>query len=465
MNDRYLVSRYERNGHAKLKIAETQSLLFFSSNGLFKVESRDEAICPGSFCDLGQGRDRRAISATGSCKLSNTIVQFASMWVKRYYEGILRRLTRQRPGILLTGARQTGKTSLLKHTFPEHRFVSLDLPSEAEEAERNPSSFLARHGTPLIVDEVQYAPGLFRHLKVAIDSRRRTRGQYLLTGSQKFTLMKGISESLAGRVEVLELETLSLNEIRAAYPEIALKALILRGGYPELYQDLSLDHHSFYRSYVATYLERDLRSVLNVTDLRDFERFLRACALRSGQLLNKADLARDVGISPSTANQWISALAASNLLILLEPWFVNASKSITKSPKLYFADTGLLLYLLNVRSVEELDRSPLLGSLWETYVFAELRKKDERESGAASLYFWRDRGREIDFLRHRGGNYDLIEVKWSEHPSPEDTRAFADFAAIAGAKRILSRTLICRAPNRFPLPGGIEAVPVEEAVR
>lgn len=387
------------------------------------------------------------------------------MWIKRAYEEILARLVRQRPAILVTGARQTGKTSLLKHSFPEHRFISLDLPSEAEEAERNPASFLSRHATPLIVDEVQYAPGLFRYLKIAIDSRRRLKGQYLLTGSQKFTLMQGISESLAGRVEVLELETLSLNEIRGAYPDFALKEIMLRGGYPELYQDLSLDQYSFYRSYLATYLERDLRSILNVTNLRDFERFLRACALRSGQLLNKADLARDVGISPSTANQWLSALAASNLVVLLEPWFVNASKSITKSPKLYFADTGLLLYLLNVRSVDELDRSPLLGSIWESFVFGELRKKEEREGGSWSLHFWRDRGKEIDFLRHRGGRYDLIEVKWSEHPSPDDTRAFADFEAIAGSKRILTRMLICRAPNRFPVPGGIVAVPLEEAAQ
>ena len=179
--------------------------------------------------------------------------------------------------------------------------------------------------------------------------------------------------------------------------------------------------------------------------------------------MNKADLARDVGISPSTANQWLSALVASNLVLLLEPWFINASKSITKSPKLYFADTGLLLYLLNVRSVEELERSPLLGSIWESFVFGELRKREEREGGAWSLHFWRDRGKEIDFLRHRGGMYDLIEVKWSEHPSPEDLRAFADFEAITGKKRILSRTLICRTPNRFPLREDILAVPLEEA--
>ncbi len=384
------------------------------------------------------------------------------MWIRRSYDQSLQRLARQRPVILLTGARQTGKTSLLKHLFPDHAYVSLDLPSEAEEAERNPSSFLERHGTPLIIDEVQYAPSLFRYLKLAVDARRQLKGQYLLTGSQKFTLMKGISESLAGRVEVLELETLSLSEIRGAQPDLGLTEAIVRGGYPELHEERGLDHHSFYRSYVATYLERDLRSLLNVSSLRDFERFLRACALRSGQLLNKADLGRDVGISASTANQWISTLCASNLVLLLEPWFVNRSKSITKSPKIYFADTGLLLYLLNIQSVEELERSPLLGSIWETFVFAELRKMEERETGSWTLHFWRDRGKEIDFLRHRGGMYDIMEVKWSEHPSADDTRALRDFEAISGEKRILTKLLICRTRNRFPLPGGITAVPIDD---
>ncbi len=203
---------------------------------------------------------------------------------------------------MLTGARQTGKTSTFRRLFPQHEFVSLDLPTEAEQAEKEPQSFLRQHPAPVIIDEVQYAPGLFRYLKVVVDASRNRHGQFLLTGSQKFTLMKSVSESLAGRVDIVELETLSLAEIQAALPQTTPENAIVQGGFPELHADPDIDHVTCYNSYLATYLERDVRSLANVGSLRDFERFLRACALRSANLLNKADLARDVGISPSTAN-------------------------------------------------------------------------------------------------------------------------------------------------------------------
>ena len=197
-------------------------------------------------------------------------------------------------------------------------------------------------------------PGLFRHLKVTVDAHRTRNGQFLLTGSQKFTLMKSVSESLAGRADIVELETLSWAEIRAALPQTGLETAIVRGGFPELHANPDIDHVAFYNSYLATYLERDVRSLANVGNLRDFERFLRACALRSANLLNKADLARDVGIAPSTANHWLSTLEASGQVVLLEPWFSNRTKSIVKSPKLYLADTGLLCALLNIRSEDAL---------------------------------------------------------------------------------------------------------------
>jgi uncharacterized protein len=300
--------------------------------------------------------------------------------------------------VVLTGARQTGKTSTLLRLFPNHGFVSLDLPSEAEQAEKEPDNFLRRHPSPTIIDEVQYAPGLFRHLKVAVDARRTRNGQFLLTGSQKFTLMKSVLESLAGRADIVELEALSLAEISAALPDTALETAIVRGGFPELHANPDIDHVAFYNSYLATYLERDVRSLANVGNLRDFERFLRACALRSANLLNKADLARDVGIAPSTANHWLSTLEASGQLVLLAPWFSNRTKSIVKSPKLYLADTGLLCALLNIRSEEALRESPAVGAIWETFVFAQLRGRERRAARARGLFFWRDRTREVDFV-------------------------------------------------------------------
>ena len=364
--------------------------------------------------------------------------------------------------VVLTGARQTGKTSTLVHLFPGYTFVSLDLPTEAEQAEKEPASFLERHKPPVIIDEVQYAPGLFRHLKAEIDTHRERNGQFLLTGSQKFQLMKNVSESLAGRADIVELETLSLNEIQGALPETAVEAAIVRGGFPELYVNLDIDLAPFYNSYLATYLERDVRALANVGSLRDFERFLRACALRSANLLNKADLARDVGIAPSTANQWLSMLEASGQVVLLEPWFSNRTKSMVKSPKLYIADSGLLCALLNIRSVEELRRSPAAGAVWETFVFAQLRARERDASRAGSLFFWRDRTREVDFLVDSGGNVELFETKWTELPDSRDTANLEFVRNAIGSKSVTSGAVVCRTPNSFPFSNGFRAIPVTE---
>ena len=214
--------------------------------------------------------------------------------------------------------------------------------------------------------------------------------------------MKSVSDSLAGSAAVLELEPLAVAEIAAAFPNLPLEETVFRGGLPELYARPDIERLPFFSSYVATYIERDLRAIVNVTSLRDFERFLRACAIRSAQVLNKAELARDVGISPSTAAQWLGLLQTSNQICLLEPWFSNRTKSLTKTPKLYFTDTGLLTYLLNVQTVEDMLASPFWGSIWETFVFAELRKREVFRNTAWSIQFLRDRigrGR----LRHRPG--------------------------------------------------------------
>lgn len=382
------------------------------------------------------------------------------MWITRAIEPHLRHSAKTRPALVLTGARQTGKTSTLRRLFPNYAFVSLDLPTEAEQAEKEPAEFLRRHAPPIIIDEVQYAPGLFRHLKAAVDAHRGRNGQFLLTGSQKFTLMKSISESMAGRADILELETLSLAEILAAIPQTDLDVAIVRGGFPELYANPEIDSVSFYNSYLATYLERDVRSLANVGSLRDFERFLRACALRSANLLNKADLARDVGISPSTANHWLSALEASGQITLLEPWFSNRTKSIVKSPKLYLEDSGLLCALLNVRSPETLRQSPAAGAIWETFVYAQLRARERNAGRTGSLFFWRDRVREVDFVVDAGGRLELFEAKWTEVPDAGDTVNLEFVRNVAGRNRIISGAVVCRARNSFPLGNGFRALPI-----
>ena len=384
------------------------------------------------------------------------------MWITRDVETRLKRSARTRPVIVLTGARQTGKTSTFRQLFPDYAFVSLDLPTEAEQAEKEPKGFLQRHPPPVIIDEVQYAPSLFRHLKVVVDAHRSRYGQFLLTGSQKFTLMKNVSESLAGRADIVELETLSFSEIRAALPDTNLETVLVRGGFPELYANPDIDSAAFYNSYLATYLERDVRALANVGSLRDFERFLRACALRSANLLNKADLARDIGIAPSTVNQWLSILEASGQVVLLEPWFSNRTKSIVKSPKLYIADTGLLCALLNIRSVEALRQSPSAGAVWETFVFAQLRDRERRAGRAGSLFFWRDRTREVDFVADSGGRLELFEAKWTEIPSLSDTVNLDFLRNNIGKSRVTAGGVVSRTPNSFPFSNGFRALPVTE---
>ncbi len=338
----------------------------------------------------------------------------------------VRDLARFFPAVVLSGARQSGKTTLLQTAFPDCRYVTLDLPSVAEQAERNPDQFLAENPAPLLVDEVQHAPGLFRYLKVAIDADRHSMGRFILTGSQHFTLMRGVSESLAGRCGVAELENLSLDEIEPVagtqHGRGSLLRLLVRGQFPELWRDRKVPARSFFTSYLATYLERDVRQILNVTSLRDFERFLRVLATRSANMLNKSDVARDVGVSVKAVGDWLSVLQTSGQIAFLEPWFANIGKRMVKTPKLYFRGSGLLCFLLNMDE-QALGGSPLLGAVWETFVFAEMRKMNAASAAPSNIWYYRDqRAREIDFVFERGGTLTFVECKWSEHPESGDAR-------------------------------------------
>ncbi len=371
---------------------------------------------------------------------------------------LFRQAAAQFPALVVTGARQTGKTTVLRELFPRHTYVSLDLPSAADLAEREPEAFLRAHPPPLLIGEVQYAPKIFRHLKIAIDEQRHVTGQFILTGSQKFGLMKAVSDSLAGRSAVLELETLSFEEIS----EQLVHALV-RGGFPDLWRDPKIEHTLFYRSYLSTYLERDVRQILNVVSLRDFERFLRACAARSGQLLDKAGLARDVGVSSKAANDWLSVLEASNQVQLLEPYFENVGKRLVKSPKLYLSDTGLLCYLLGLDETT-LPSSPYLGAVWETALYAQSRKRRELRGGRETLWFYRDaQQNEVDFLVADGNTRHLLEVKWSENPDARDGRVLAHVAEILRSKGMVPDVrpaIVCRTPHLSAREDGSRVVDV-----
>jgi predicted AAA+ superfamily ATPase len=394
------------------------------------------------------------------------------MYFQREIYDRVQALSQQFPALVLTGARQTGKTTLLRSLFPGHHYVSLDLPSAADLAERDPESFLAQHPAPLLVDEVQYAPGLFRHLKIAIDGDRHSTGRFILTGSQKFNLMKAVSDSLAGRCAIVELETLSFEEIsqHLPYPKNVgdLVGAIVRGGFPDLWRDPGIDANAYYRAYLSTYLERDVRQILNVASLRDFERFLRACAARSAQLLDKAALARDVGVSSKAANDWLSVLEASNQVQLLEPYFENLGKRLIKSPKLYLSDTGLLCFLLGLDE-RSLPQSPYLGTVWESAVYAQLRKQRDRAGDRSTLWFYRDaQQREVDFVMALGTERHLIEAKWTENPSTRDSENLQSVGQILiarGKAPQVHASIVCRTPHSSVLSDGTRVVDLAQLSR
>ena len=356
------------------------------------------------------------------------------MWVRRALEEKISEISMSRPVLLLTGARQVGKSSLLSKLYKKTKYVTLDKVLLAEEAKENPSAFLGKFSPPIILDEVQYAPELFRHLKIIVDKNRQKYGQWLLTGSQKFHLMQNASESLAGRVGIVNLETLSAEEIRNSkkFTDKQLHEVIWRGGYPELWENINLNSSLFFESYIQTYLEKDLRNILNVTSLRDFQRFIISCAARIGQLINFSDLAKDVGVSAVTIKKWINALEASGIIYLLSPYYSNINKRLIKAPKLYFADHGLASYLLNIECADSWNKSMYKGVLWENFVFTELLKTRELKIGR-NFFFYRDQnGAEIDFVIEKAEEIILIEVKSSEIPDRKKLNFSKVFKDIKG---------------------------------
>jgi predicted AAA+ superfamily ATPase len=296
----------------------------------------------------------------------------------------------------------------------------LDLPRNAEEAENSGEQLLERLGEPIIIDEVQYAPKFFRILKSKIDRKRESKGRFFLTGSQRFELMREVSDSLAGRVTIIELPTLSAAEIEGFHgKEVdanALLDLIWRGGFPELHRD-GRNPERFFSSYIASYIERDVRQLVSIRHEREFDRFLRLCALRAGQLTSLSPIAAELGISASTAKSWFDALIATHVIGLVEPFHTNLSKRLIKTPKFYFTDTGLQCALAGIRSKEELQTSVLLGPIFEAHCYGQILRSFQNRAIRPRIAFFRDHfGHEVDFVIEYGNNTHLIECKWSESP-------------------------------------------------
>ncbi len=370
------------------------------------------------------------------------------MWIDREISAELRAVARTFPAVVLVGPRQVGKTAVIERTFPEFRYVSLDEASTAAMAETRPHEFLKRYPPPVILDEIQYAPSIFRHLKSTIDQRREN-GLFLLTGSQNFMLMEAVSDSLAGRTAVIPFLGLSASEWRVTQEAETREGWIeflWKGSFPALWADpdQAPARDRWYQGYVSTYLERDVRNLVNVTNLRDFQRFLRACAARCARTLNMAELGRDVGVSATTARQWISVLCASNLIVLLEPYYRSLGKRLAKSPKLYFTDTGLAAFLMGFQSPEALWSSREAGPLWENHVVVQWLRWRDWHQPSATLWYWRDQaGNEVDLLLEMGDRLIAVECKLTEQPGNRDVRGIRRLREFYGAERVEQAFIAC----------------------
>lgn len=393
-------------------------------------------------------------------------------------------VNRNFPVLLLTGPRQVGKTTLLEMCADnDMNYVSLDDLRVRKQAQEDPAYFIESRGTPLIIDEVQYAPDLFIYIKIAVD-RGKKKGMYWLTGSQQFHLMQGITESLAGRVGIIDMLGLSQAEIdgqpyRAApfmpTPEWIEKTRdavktplspgqiygrIWQGSFPGVVGKSAKERDAFYDSYVRTYVQRDVRDFLNVSDITTFHTFLAAVAARTGQLLNYSDLSRDVGIDSKTAKSWLSAMEATGLVYLLRPYWRNVTKRlVTKAPKLYFLDTGLCSHLTRWPDPATLETGAMTGAILETYIFSEILKSHWHNGRQPYFYYYRDTNQnEIDLVFESGDHLHPVEFKKTGSPSRSNTNHFRLLEKLG--KKVGHGAVVCFVPDDVPLSKEVTAVPV-----
>ncbi len=339
------------------------------------------------------------------------------MIVNRNLEPKLRQAAGQSPVLTITGPRQSGKTTLVKSVFEDHTYVNLELPHSRALASEDPLGFLKQFRSGVIIDEVQNVPELLSYIQVIVDEKP-VRGRWILTGSQNFTLLEQVSQSLAGRTSLLQLHPLSWDEIRQfpQYPK-DLEQALYTGGYPRIFAE-GHNPTEWLGDYIQTYLQRDVRTLSNIGNLETFERFIQLCAGRSGSLIKYSNLAADCGISQPTARQWISVLEASFILVRVFPFHGNPRKRVTKMPKLYFLDTGLLCYLLDIRKPEHILSHPLRGQIFETWVVAEIMKSRFNQGVRDGLHFYRDHnGIEVDLVIPDVEKILLIEAKSASTPS------------------------------------------------
>lgn len=397
------------------------------------------------------------------------------MYIKRTLEKKILEYSRQFKIIAVAGQRQTGKTTMLKKLSGNDRsYITLDDPDELFLAKSDPKLFFERHKPPLLIDEIQYAPELFPYIKMIVDGNNK-KGQFWITGSQHFNLMKNVSESLAGRVCILSIMGLSLYEmqkngqlqepflpgkIRNILKYKTLKQLykiIWKGSFPEITAGRKIDRNRFFDSYIKTYIERDVSQLINIGKKLSFFKFLRAVAARTAQELNITAIARDTDISPNTAKEWLSMLQAAGVIYLLQPYYANISKRLSKTPKLYFADTGLCSYLTAWSSPEVLESGAMSGAIFETFVVMEILKSYLHSGEDPFMYYYRDKEqKEIDLIFDRGEGIYPAEIKKSMTISKDMTKNFSVLTSLK--KPYIKGAVICLAKEWLPINNKTNAI-------
>jgi len=409
------------------------------------------------------------------------------MYIYRHASETLSRLRRCFGAILVTGPRQAGKTTLIDETVIKEgnkkvNKVTLDDPVSLEAARDEAGNFFKDYKPPVFIDEIQYAPGLFHYIKIIVDKEKKN-GLFYLSGSQQFSMMKGISETLAGRVGIIDILGLSFREIRndpfnkpfcpgKTYIENRKKNLpkidyddlwkiIWRGTMPKLHADPKFPVHNYYASYLRTYIERDVRALINVGDEKKFLSFIRCVAARTGQILNIAGLALDADISRSTAERWLSILTTANIVYLLRPFHVNINKREIKAPKLYFLETGLINYLIGWDTPKVLRNGAMGGAVFETFVIAEIIKSYINSGVQAPLFYYRDKEqREIDLLIWKNGFLHPVEIKMTANPGKSHISAFNVLDSMKAPYKRGEGAIVCCCDEPVSITSGDKAIPV-----
>jgi predicted AAA+ superfamily ATPase len=416
------------------------------------------------------------------CNLSVTLqicIKFfyiVFMLKKRTLASSIERVSNSFKVLLLTGMRQVGKTTLLKMCGKNRKYVTLDNPKDLRLAIEEPELFMETYAAPVLIDEVQYAPSIFRHVKMLVDNSNE-KGQVWLTGSQQYQMMQGVTESLAGRVAIANLLGFSIYEREGKSdlqkpflpskknPCILSKKnlpdtyrIIWQGSFPDAALAEEENWQSFYSSFIKTYLERDVRQLINIGNLTAFTRFLGITAARTGQELNILDIARDADISRNTALSWISVLESSGIIFLLKPWFSNVSKRLVKRPKIHWMDTGLCSYLCDWTSSKTLEKGAMSGAIFESFVISEIIKSHSHNGKSPSLYYYRDSNKvEIDLLIAQDDTLFPIEIKKTANPSKNDIKAFNAFPQ---TENLGYGSLICLTDSPRPLTENANAISI-----